>query len=182
MGPLPHPPSMSPLRVCVLAWPQAPAAQRLFVWRRAGTGTLAHTHFFSFNSFCLFQRSLPRGVTGGGKLLCAAAPTTQPSEWRGALPCLPEILGSGCLHEGAATQLGVLSTHGCPEHCGAAGRGGWAGAGATITQVPATGTLSCPGSGAETKATPCKVKIKGSLLVSALILMKPLADLHTDIL
>ena len=72
MGPPPRPPSVSPLRVCVLARPQAPAALRLFAWSRAGMGpSHTRTFYFSFNFFCLFPRSLPRGVTGGGKLLRA---------------------------------------------------------------------------------------------------------------
>lgn len=70
-----------------------------------------------------------------------------------ARPRLPQILES--CHP-AATLLGVLSTHGCPERCGAAGRDGRAELVATITWLPITGTLSCPGSGVEMKTPPSK--------------------------
>lgn len=76
VGPPPCPP------LCVPPRPQALAALRLFAWSRAGTGRSHALFIFPFNSFCLFPKSLPRGGTGGGKLLRAAAPTTQPSERR----------------------------------------------------------------------------------------------------
>lgn len=144
--------TMSPLCVsspfCVSphpARPQAPAAPRLFACSGAGTGTLTRVIFifFSFNSFCLFPRSLPRGGTGGGKLLCARSSASLPPN--SGL----RLLARGCCRPPRGPEHPRVPPAGRP--------------GGTRCRHPSGTHYWDPlllWEGAEIEATPSKVKIK----------------------